>query len=143
MMTSVLQYPFITGSVFTANCLSSGVTSTPVYNWILFGKLPENGFAVPGYAPVVTSATGKNRYLSDVVTAAIPPSTMTVDLAVGGTMIVSISGSVNATSSDSAVATATIATNTVTITGVAAGTTTVVISDRFNNTVSTITVTVA
>jgi hypothetical protein len=145
MMTSVLQYPFITGSSFTINnCNCSNiVTSSPVYNWILFGKIPESGYAVPTYRSIITTASGKNRYLSDVVTAPIQPSSMTVELAVNGIITFTIPQSANVVSSDTAVATATILNGTTTITGAAAGTTTVTISDEKGATISTLVITVA
>jgi hypothetical protein len=145
MMTSILQYPFITGSSFTVNnCACSNViTTSPVYNWILFGKVAESGYAVPAYRPVVTSASSKNRYLTDVVTAAIPASSMTAELAVNGIITFTVPQSVNVVSSDTAVATATILNGTTTITGVAAGTATVTISDDQGAVVSTIVITVA
>jgi hypothetical protein len=145
MMTSILQYPFITGSSFTINnCARSNViTSSPVYNWILFGKLAESGYAVPAYRAVVTTASGKNRYLSDVVTAAIPASSMTAELAVNGIITFTVPNSANVVSSDTAVATATILNGTTTITGAAAGTATVTISDDQGTTISTIVITVA
>jgi hypothetical protein len=145
MATSILQYPLITSETFTVNnCASSNiVSSNPVYNWILFGKIGESGYAVPSYNPVITTASSKNRLLNEVITAAIPATSMTVELAVNGILTFTVPQSVDVVSSDGAVATATILNETTTITGVAAGTSAVTISDRTGKTISTIVVTVA
>lgn len=144
-MTSILQYPLISGPYFTINkCAASDVVrSSVVYNWILFGKIAESGYAVPKYEAVFTTPSGKNRYLTDVVTAPIPASSMTAELAVAGVITFTVPLSATVVSSDPAVATATITNGTTTITGVAAGTATVTISDERGTTVSTVVVTIA
>jgi hypothetical protein len=145
MMTSILQYPFVNGTSFIVNnCLScDNVKNSPVYNWILFGKIAESAYATPTYNPVITVPSGKNRYLTEVMTTAIPASSATVELAVNGILTITIPQSAKVISSDTAIATATILGTTTTITGVAAGTATITISDDRNTTISTIVVTVA
>lgn len=144
-MVSILQYPFINASTFTVtSCLhSDAIKCNPLYNWLLFGKIAETGYNDPAYETVTTVPSGKNRYLSSVVTSAIPSSTGTVSLAVGGELILTIPLSTTATSSDTAIAAATITNNTTTITAVAAGTATIKITDTVGNTISTVDVVVA
>jgi hypothetical protein len=144
-MVSILQYPFINASNFTVtSCLSTDVIKcNPVYNWLLYGKIAETGYSTPEYQTVTTLPSGKNRYLSSVVTTAIPASSGTVSLAVGGELILTIPQSVKVETSDVAIASAEITNEATTITAVAAGTATVTISDSVGNTISTIDVVVA
>lgn len=144
MAVSIIQYPFYTTeSLVHTTCNRGGVFNSPLYNWLLFGKLPERVVAPSIYYTRFVTPSAKNRYLSEVVVRAIEPSTGTVTLAVGATATYTIPEASSVTTSDSAIATATITSGVVTVTGVAAGTSTVVIKDQFDNTISTITVTVA
>lgn len=145
MNTSVLQYPYFVGPYFTVNnCFCSGVVrSNPVYNWLFFGRLPENPVVSPLYRTTVVEPSARNRALETVTVKAIEPFTAKLDLAVGGTSTFTIPLASNVVSTDVAVATATFTTGVVTITGVAAGTTTVTVTDSTGNTIMTATVTVA
>jgi hypothetical protein len=144
-MFYVLQYPNFTAYDYAARFANrdGAVTSNPVFNWLIFGKLPESQTVDPAYYDEYFRANGQNRYISEFTVKAIPTNTLTADLAVGGVMTITNPTSITAITTDPAVATATIASGVTTITGVAAGTATVTIKDRSNDNMYVITVTVA
>lgn len=144
-MFYVLQYPNFTAYDYAARFANrdGAVTSNPVFNWLIFGKLPESQTVDPAYYDEYFRANGQNRYISEFTVKAIPTNTLTADLAVGGVMTITNPTSITAITTDPAVVTATIASGVTTITGVAAGTATVTIKDRSNDNMYVITVTVA
>jgi uncharacterized protein YjdB len=144
-MFYVLQYPNFTAYDYAARFANrdGAVTSNPVFNWLIFGKLPESQTVEPAYFDEYFRANGQNRYISEFTVKAIPVNNLTADIAVGGTITITNPVIVNVTSSDEAVATASVVNGVVTITGVAAGTTTVTVKDRANDDMYIIAVTVA
>jgi uncharacterized protein YjdB len=144
-MFYVLQYPNFTAYDYAARFANrdDAVSSNPVFNWLIFGKLPESQTADPAYYDEYFRPSGQNRYIAEFTVKAIPVNTLTTDLAVGGTMTITNTVITNATSADEAIATVTVTDGVATITGVAAGTTTITIKDRSNDNVYIITVTVA
>jgi uncharacterized protein YjdB len=144
-MFYVLQYPNFTAYDYVARFVNrdNAVTSNPVFNWLIFGKTPESITADPAYYDEYFRPTGQNRYISEFTVKAIPVNTLTADLAVGGTLVITNPVINAATSADDAIATATVVSGVATITGVAAGTTTITITDKSNDNMYVITVTVA
>lgn len=144
-MFYVLQYPNFTAYDYAARFANrdDAVSSNPVFNWLIFGKLPEQVSVDPAYYDEYFRPSGQNRYIAELTVKAIPVNTLTASLAVGATMTITNNTATTATSTDDAIATATISDGVVTITGVAAGTATVTVKDRSNDTMYTIEVTVA
>lgn len=144
-MFYVLQYPnFTTERLAKDMCDTDGcISQSQVFNWLLYGKLPESITVQPAYQTVYVRPDGLNRYISDITVSPIPPFTATVQLAVGGVLEVTIPGEGSATVTDPAIATENFADGKLTITGVSAGTVTVTVIDTFSNTMGTIEVTVA
>jgi hypothetical protein len=144
-MFYVLQYPNFTAYDYAARFANRDgyVTSNPVFNWLIFGKLPESQTVDPAYYDEYFRANGQNRYISEFTVRAIPTNNLTADIAVGGVMTVTNPNSVAVVTTDPAIATATITDGVTTITGVAAGTATITIKDRANDNMYVIVVTVA
>lgn len=144
-MVYVLQYPSFTAfDLVTGMCDRDNViTNSRIYNWLIYGKLPESLSLTPQYAQVYSEANGKNRYIHDVTVEPIPSGVSTVSLAAGSTMTITNPLIVSATSSNTAYATATVLDGVLTITGVAAGTAAITVKDKANDLMYTITVTVA
>jgi hypothetical protein len=144
-MFYVLQYPNFTAYDYAARFANrdGNVTSNPVFNWLIFGKLPQSVVADPSYADQYFRPDGQNRYIGEFTVRAIPPTSWTVGLAVGGVMTVTNPLAFSVVSSDEAVATVTVLNGVVTITGVAAGTTTITVKDNANDVIYNIVVTVA
>lgn len=63
----ILQYPFITPysyvSMYTRNL-------SPLGNWLVFGKLPENPVVTPTTSVQVIRPSAVNRYLESVTVEA-------------------------------------------------------------------------
>jgi uncharacterized protein YjdB len=144
-MFYVLQYPNFTAYDYAARFANrdGAITSNQVFNWLIFGKLPESITGEPAYYDEYFRATGRNRYISEFTIKAIPTNNITASLAVGATMTITNPSMVTGTSEDTAIATVTITNGVATITGVAAGTTTVTIKDNANDNMYIIEVTVA
>jgi hypothetical protein len=144
-MFYVLQYPNFTAYDYAVRFANrdDAVTSNPVFNWLIFGKLPESIVADPAYADEYFRPNAQNRYISEFTVRAIPVNTLTADLAVGGAMTITNPLITTATTADAAIATVTVVSGVATITGVAAGTTTITLKDRANDNMYVITVTVA
>jgi uncharacterized protein YjdB len=144
-MFYVLQYPNFTAYDYAVRFANRDgvVTSNPVFNWLIFGKLPESQTAEPAYFDEYFRPNGRNRYISEFTVKAIPVNNLTATLAVGATMTITNPVIETVTSSDVAIATAAVVDGVVTITGVAAGTTTVTVKDRADDTMYIIAVTVA
>jgi hypothetical protein len=144
-MFYVLQYPNFTAYDYAARFANRDgyVTSNPVFNWLIFGKLPESQTVDPAYYDEYFRANGQNRYISEFTVKAIPTNNLTADLAVGGVMTVTNPNAVAVVTTDPAIATATVTSGVTTITGVAAGTATITIKDRANDNMYVIVVTVA
>jgi hypothetical protein len=144
-MFYVLQYPNFTAYDYAARFANRDgvVTSNPVFNWLIFGKLPESQTVEPAYFDEYFRANGQNRYISEFTVKAIPTNNLTADLAVGAVMTVTNPGMVASITTDPAIATVSITDGVATITGVAAGTATITIKDRANDSMYVIVVTVA
>jgi hypothetical protein len=144
-MFYVLQYPNFTAYDYAARFANrdDAVSSNPVFNWLIFGKLPESFSEDPAYYDRYFRPTGQNRYISEFTVKAIPTNNLTADLAVGGVMTITNPNAVAVTTTDPAIATATITSGVTTITGVAAGTATITIKDNANDNMYVIVVTVA
>jgi hypothetical protein len=144
-MFYVLQYPNFTAYDYAARFANrdDAVSSNPVFNWLIFGKLPESFSEDPAYYDRYFRPTGQNRYISEFTVKAIPTNNLTADLAVGGVMTITNPNAVAVTTTDPAIATATITSGVTTITGVAAGTATITIKDNASDNMYVIVVTVA
>jgi uncharacterized protein YjdB len=144
-MFYVLQYPNFTAYDYAARFANrdDAVSSNPVFNWLIFGKLPEAQTADPAYYDEYFRPTGQNRYISEFTVKAIPVNELTADLAVGGTVTITNPIIAKVTSSDDAIATGTVVNGVATITGVAAGTATITIEDKNNDNMYIVAVTVA
>lgn len=144
-MFYVLQYPsFTTFDLVVNTCDRDGcIKNSQLYNWMMFGKLPQSVNVTPSYAQQFLTADGYNRYIQNVEVNPIPPSISTVSLATSATMTLTAKQMAKATSSNTAYATATVSGETLTITGVAAGTAVVTVYNKDNDVMFTITVTVA
>lgn len=144
MYPSVLQYPFIVGDTFVRMTYdNTGVLQTPLYQWLIYGKLPVAKSVSPTYSTQNITSEGINRYLSNVTISRIPIVVSTATLAASATATYTFDSAYSVTSSDTAVATAIISSGVVTITGVAAGTSVINILDVNSNVIATITITVA
>ena len=95
----------------------SALNSSPVYCWLLTGKIPESPIITPTNVTQVITPSGANRALQTVTVKGKFPATYQVTVEVGETASVGLDGA--------ATATATVANNIITVTGVAAGITTV------------------
>lgn len=145
-MFYVLQYPNFTALNYAEDMCNrdNTITTNPVFNWLQYGKLPESVALYPSYSIQYATTSGNNRYLSDVTVFPIPAVTMTTNIAVGDTLVITNPLAKTAQSSSDATATATVAQGgVITITGVAAGTATVTVYDNANDLMYTITATVA
>lgn len=146
-MFYVLQYPNFTALHYAEEICDRDrtITRNPVFNWLMYGKLPESVTLYPGYTDVYEVADAKNRYISDVTVKAIPPSVLSASIAVDGTVTITdsnISAS-RTSSSDTAVATVEFAEGVLTITGVAAGTAVITVRNAASDLMYTVNVTVA
>ena len=143
-MFYVLQYPSFTAfDLVVSTCDRSGsVRNNQIYNWLMFGKLPESINVTPMYQQELYYANAKDRYIDNVEVNPIPPTTSTVSLATGATLTLATKQLKSATSTNAAFAKATVTNEVLTITGVAAGTATITASDEAGNTIYTIVATV-
>lgn len=144
-MFYVLQYPSFTAFDLVMNtCDRDGtIKNSQLYNWMMFGKLPESINVTPSYAQQFLTANGANRYIEDVEVNPIPPTTGSVTLAANAVLTLATKQAASATSSNTAYATVSVANEVITITGVAAGTATITVKNKDNDTMYTITVTVS
>lgn len=142
-MLYVLQYPNFTTFDYAISMVDrdGAISQNKLYNWLLFGKLPESVNITPEYAEVY-QVPGRRGYISSVTVEPIPPGVGTVALAAGATMTITNPKIESAESSNVAYATATVSNGTLTITGVAAGTAVITVKDKANDLVYTITATV-
>lgn len=65
---NVLQFPFITPYSYAA--IFTQCHSTPLQEWLLFGKLPENPVVVPTTTVQVVKPSSVNKYLASVTVEA-------------------------------------------------------------------------
>lgn len=144
-MFYVLQYPSFTAfDLVMSTCDRDGtIKSSQLYNWMMFGKLPESINVTPTYAQQFLTADGANRYIQNVEVNPIPAAVSTVSLAASATLTLTAKQMDSATSSNTAYATATVSGETLTITGVAAGTATITVYNKDKDVMFTFTVTVA
>ena len=103
----------------------STLNSSPVYRWLMAGKIPESPIVTPTNVTQVITPSGVNRALQTVTVKGKFPAIYQVVVEVGQTASVGLDGAATATPETVATATATVANNIVTVTGVAAGITTV------------------
>lgn len=71
-MNNVIQYRFLTPYNYATmfwNC------SSPLENWLVFGKIAENPVITPSTSVQVVRPSGANRYLESVKVEAIPTTT--------------------------------------------------------------------
>lgn len=138
----ILSIPFITPYNY-AKQFCEDAQNTPVYYWLLWGKIPENVVVDPSAATQEITASSKNHYLKEVIVNGITPLISAVQIAVGATAQYTIANAATATSSNAAAATAVLTNGVLTITGVAAGTSVITVSDINGDLLGTITATVA
>lgn len=129
-MFNVLEYSHVRPYGYCLSAISykrekSALNSSPVYRWLMAGKVPESPIVTPTNVTQVITPSGANRALQTVTVKGKFPATYQVVVEVGQTASVGLDGAATATPETVATATATVANNIVTITGVAAGITTV------------------
>ena len=129
-MFNVLEYSHVRPYGYCLNAISykhekSALNSSPVYRWLMAGKIPESPIVTPTNVTQVIAPSGVNRALQTVTVKGKFPATYQVIVEVGQTASVGLDGAATATPETVATATATVANNIVTVTGVAAGITTV------------------
>ncbi len=133
-MFNVLEYSRVRPYGYCLSTISYGqekstLNSSPVYRWLLTGKIPESPTITPTNVTQVITPSGVNRTLQTVTVKGKFPATYQVTVEVGKTASVGLDGAATATPETVATATATVANDIVTVTGVAAGITTVRIYD--------------
>lgn len=127
MSQNALQYPFVDSysyALMACGCRTGGIQCNPVYNWLLYGKLPEDVVVTSSNVTQFITPSARNRYIASVTILPATPIVSTVN--VTGTGVVTRtapSGAVTVVVDNTTVATATLANGIITITGVAAGTT--------------------
>ena len=146
-MISILQYPFVTpyyNAVYTTryNACHSDVIYSPLFQWLLNGKINENPVVQPTNVEQIIRPSGVNRNLETVTVRANNPKVYIRTLAVDGVSNIVIVGAATVTSDADTIATATLAGNNITVTGVAAGSTVVRVYDNTNALIGLIVVTV-
>ena len=144
-MFYVLQYPSFTAFDLVINtCDRDGcIKNRQLYNWMMFGKLPQSINVTPSYAQQFLKADSANHYIDDVEVNPIPPATSTVTLAANATLTLTAKQMASATTSNAAYATATVSGETLTIKGIATGTATVTVYNKDKDVMYTFTVTVS
>lgn len=69
----ILEFPFITpftyAASFSKNC------GSPLQQWLVFGRIPENPVVKPNTSIQVVRPSAQNRYLQSVTVEAIPTTT--------------------------------------------------------------------
>ena len=103
----------------------SALNSSPVYCWLLAGKIPESPIITPTNVAQVITPSGANRTLQTVTVKGKFPATYQVTVEVGKTASVGLDGAATATPETVTTATATVANDIITVTGVGVGITTV------------------
>jgi len=129
-MFNVLEYSQVHPYGYCLSAITYGhesctLNSSPVYRWLLAGKLPESPIVTPTNTIQTVTPSGANRTLQTVTVKGKFPATYQVSIEVGKTASVGLDGAATATPETVATATATVANNIITVTGVAAGVTTV------------------
>lgn len=81
-MVSVLQYPFLTPygvatHIISANAHCNDVIYSPLFQWLLNGKIAENPVVTPTAEKQIIRPTSVNRYLESVIVEPIPTTTTT------------------------------------------------------------------
>lgn len=137
----ILSIPFLTSEIYALG-FCKDVLGNPVYNWLLYGRLPENPVVTPEEYPQYIEPSAKNRYLQSVTVLPVPIFKGEVTLGVDATSCYCLNNAVKATSSDTSITTAEISNGVVTVTGVANGDATITVEDSQNNTIATVDVTV-
>lgn len=64
----VLQFPFITPYTYAASFTSRH--ASPIQQWLIFGKLPENPVITPSTSVQIVRPSSVNRYLESVTVEA-------------------------------------------------------------------------
>lgn len=147
-MFNVLEYSQVQPYGYCLKAITLGqesmcaLNSSPVYHWLLAGKLPETPIITPTNRSQIITPSGANRSLQEVIVKGKVPATYQVNIEVGGTASVGLDGAATATPETTATATATVANNIITITGVAAGVTTVRIYNAADTLIGVIVATV-
>ena len=129
-MFNVLEYSQVRPYGYCLNAISykrekSALNSSPVYRWLMAGKISESPIVTPTNVTQVITPSGVNRALQTVTVKGKFPATYQVVVEVGQIASVGLDGAATATPETVATATATVVNNIVTVTGVAAGITTV------------------
>lgn len=129
-MFNVLEYSRVRSYGYCLGTIGYGqkksaLNSSPVYCWLLAGKIPESPIITPTNVTQVITPSGVNRTLQTVTVKGKFPATYQVTIEVGKVASVGLDGAATATPETATTATATVANDIVTVTGVAAGITTV------------------
>lgn len=138
----ILQFPYTTPMTLISNFCPTAYNS-PLYNWLVWGKIPENPIITPTMREQVVIPSSKSRYLNSVTVVKKAVVNSTITLEVGAEATYTFTEAETLTNTSDNVATATLADGTLTILGVVAGSTTITLKDSNQDTVATIVVTVS
>lgn len=71
------QYPVFTPLGLVGMIVNPGICrcGNPVFNWLAFGKLPENPIVTPTTSTQLIAPTSVNKYLQSVTVKPIPTTT--------------------------------------------------------------------
>lgn len=142
-MNTILEYPNINAESYALNlCNRDNVLCSPVYNWMMYYKLPTDISVNPKYTKNIITESAKNRYLRSVEISAINPAVIEVTLAANATATFNFTGISTAETSNATFATVDVENGVAKVTAVAAGTATITIYDSTKNIIATITVTI-
>lgn len=65
----MLQFPFITPFTYAASFTKAGCSS-PLQQWLVYGRLPENPVVTPSTEVQVVRPSSANKYLASVTVEA-------------------------------------------------------------------------
>lgn len=79
-MVSYNKYPFFTPFSLVEAIVSPVVCNcgSPVFNWLSFGKLPENPVVTPSGSTQVIAPSSVNRYIQSVTVNPVTATALTV-----------------------------------------------------------------
>lgn len=138
----ILKIPYYTPMTLISHFCPTAYNS-PLYNWLVWGRIAENPIITPSMRTQVVTPSGKNRYLDSVTVMKNAVMNSAITIAVGAEATYTIAEAATFTNTDDNVATATLTDGLLTVLGVVAGSTTITLKDSNNDTVAVISVTVA
>lgn len=138
----ILKIPYTTPSILVDSFCST-IKNTPIYNWLMWGRIAENPVITPSMQTQEVMPSAKNRYLNSVKVLKNAVIESTVTLEVGAEASYTFAAAKSLTLTDETVATVTLEDGVVNILGVVAGSTVITVKDSNNDTIATINVTIA